>query len=263
MTITSEAELDNLMTEAMAAIHLAYARVPSSTLREEPDSVAYESAIDFPVFNASILQRFAVEDADRRIGEVRDAFKGRPFSWNVLPGATPTDLDERLSKSGATFIVTLQGMIMETESLPNAPEPPVSTRLVRAQTPQTVTDYAHVFPVLFGAPTEGWIHQVVEAELALYNSGEDPFHRWVAYEDDTPVAAAMTMKVGDLAVLQTLSTLERVRNRGIGHAIATHALQAERDAGCTKAAVWSSPGAQTLYKRIGFQPCRTANIYLG
>jgi GNAT superfamily N-acetyltransferase len=251
------------MADAMMAFHRAYAGLPSSKIHTQLDCFAFQTAIDFPVFNGIPLQRFSPESADRRIEEVKKLFGDRAFSWMVLPGAQPSDVAERLARSGSEQVAVLRGMTMDLTDLATPGDAPSAVTIERVNDEDGVRDYARVFPELFHAPTESWIDQIIEAELTLFRSADDPFHRWVAYENRQALAAGMTMKLGNVAVLQTLSTLERARNRGIGQALATLALREEQKNGCTAAIVWSSPDAGPLYHRMGFLEKATAQVFVG
>ena len=107
-----------------------------------------------------------------------------------------------------------------------------------------------------------WLPALLDAEAEIFRSGRDPFHRYLAWDADRPVAACMTSTRDGVAALQTLCTLPTHRNRGIGAALATHALTGERNRGCVAAVVWSAPKAQTLYRRMGFRPCCDGHVLM-
>lgn len=252
------------LDEAMAALHLAYARLDGSTLSKEEDCTWYTTRIGFSVYGAVLLQEFSASSADRRIVEVETALQesGRPHHWFVTPTGRPSDLGARLEAAGASKVVVLNGMAMNLADLAPEPELPNGVEIRPALDEDAVRDYARIYPLLFDVPLDDWGDALVEAELELFSRAGDTFHRYVAYRDGMPIAAGMTVGKGEAAVLETLCTLPELRGQGIGRVVATRALRAEAERGCTTGLVWSGPGADRLYARMGFDYVCTGDIYL-
>lgn len=236
-----------------------YARLRDNDWVVESDCVLYRTGISFPLYSGVSLARFSAENANTRIEEVRGQLAAHTWSWVITPTAQPADLAMRLERAGAAKLVDLKAMATPLEDLAPAPELPAGVTLVPAQDEESVRAYARLYPMLFDAPLDGFIDDLVEAEVEIFRSGFDPFHRYLAVEGGKPIAAGMTMKRGRDAILQTLLTLPECRNRGIGQALCTHALLAEKE--CDTALVWSGPGADKLYSRMGFREVFTGSLY--
>lgn len=258
--LTEERALQAL-DDAWAAFHLAYARTTGARLHQDEDCLWYESDIGFAVFGGVLRARFAPADADRRIGDLRRALDGRPHHWFVMPTSQPTDLAGRLLHAGAEPIVELGGMAMEMRALAPAPPLPPGIEVRPVTDVDSVRAYARLYAKLFEAPTEGWVEDLADAESEIFRWAGDPFHRYMAWAGERAVAAGMTCYEDGVASLETLSTVPEWRGRGIGAALATQALQNERETGAEIAVVWSSPGAQGLYRRMGFLPVCTGKVF--
>ncbi len=241
----------------------AHCAVPTGTFHEEPDCMWYETAINFPVYNGVFIQRFTEESADRRIQELSETLrkKGNDFVWLLLPGATPADMDRRVVAAGATHRAELNGMAICLNDLAPAPSLPSGVEIVEAKDEAAIIEYAKIYPLLFNAPVETWIQGVIDTEVGLFRSGQAFYRYYLAIENGNAIAAASTCVHGKWAGLETLLTLPEARNRGIGCALASHALLLDGENGCTKASLWAGPGADGLYKRMGFQYVAKANAY--
>lgn len=245
---------------AWIAYHLAYARTSFSQLHEEEDCLWYESSIGFLVFGDVVRARFPLATAERRVAEFVETLRHQPNHWLVMPTSQPPDLAERLLNAGTENLGHLFGMAMELSQMAPVPALPNGVEIRPANDDTSVREYARLYIHLFEAPTESWEENLVKAELEIFYSGHDPFHRYLAYENGRAIAAGATYQEDGVASLETLSTLPECRNRGIGAVLATQAFQQERLNGAKQAVVWSSPGARHLYGRMGFRELCTGNL---
>jgi GNAT superfamily N-acetyltransferase len=187
--------------------------------------------------------------------------RGQPHHWFLTPTSLPADLAERLLRAGGAKMGEIFGMAMELSQLAPAPALPIGVEIRPANEDSLVREYARLYIQLFETPTEAWEDNLVNAELEIFHSGYDHFHRYLAYENGCAIAAGMTCLEDGVASIETLSTLPECRNRGIGAVLATQALQNERENGAHIAVVWSSPGARRLYSRMGFRDVCTGNLF--
>ena len=211
------------------------------------------SPIPFPAYNGVFCQSFD-GDIEGRAREVRTKMQemGVPPVWQVFCGASPSDLAERLIAIGAEKVVDLSCMWGAPGDLVQTPDVPgVLVRTCESEA--DVETYARLYPLLFDVPLDDWIETVVSAELALFRRPVDRFRRWLAFEGDKPIAAGAVFDHKGTAVLATLLTLPECRNRGIGAALMSRALQDLIGAGCTSMSVVAGPGADRLYARMGFK----------
>jgi len=261
--MTGTDELVEALEDAFYAFPRAYANAKGAELHEERDCWWCTSRINFPVYNGIFNLRFegAVQE---RISELSRPFKkeGKAFMVAALPSCTPSNLAEQLAELSPLGEVTLNAMACSMDELNNPPEMATGIQIVPAKTDEHVEAYARLYPLLFNAPTDGWVDDLVEAELEIFHSGHDPFHRYLGLWNGEPVAAGMTAIDGRYAVLDTLLTLLEHRNKGIGHALLYRALMDERARGAEVALVWSGPGADKLYARAGFRYVDKARLFI-
>jgi GNAT superfamily N-acetyltransferase len=253
----TQEELFHALELDMLAHHVPFAHVSGSRILAESDCFCYESPINFGAYGGVLSQHFTPESADLRIAEINRILRGtgKDLGWVVSPIASPPDLEDRLTQAGGESIVELQGMALDFKDLATPPHPAnVTIHLVEDEL--TLEQYARIYPLLYHVPVEEWIDLLVEAEKEIFRSIETNWHRWIAHENGNPVAAARTGQKDGIAALQILCTLPEYRNRGIGQALATHALLHEA---CETGILWAGPGADRLYSRMGFKKiCRTA-----
>ncbi len=261
MVHISEEEVLQALDEAMVAFHLAYAGTSLSQLHQEEDCFWYEGSIGFPVFGGVIRSRFAPEKVERRIEELLNVLRGQPHHWFIMPTTQPQDLAERIIRAGGENIAELTGMVMDLSTIAPAPALPTSIEIRPADDDNSVREYARIYALLFGAPIESWVNNLANAEVEIFHSEPDHFHRYIAYENGRAIAAGMTCSTKGIATLETLSALPECRNRGIGAALATHALLKEYENGSQNAVLWSSSGARSLYSRMGFRHVCIGNVF--
>lgn len=228
-----------------------------------PDCVWYATDIAFPVYGGVLRHRFEADRVEERVADLlaETTAAGKTPMWWVTPTSEPACLGACLAAKGAERAVQLQGMAAPITAL-DLPDAPAEVTIEPADTEERVEQYAGLYPMLFGAPMEGWIEDVVKAEIALFQSGDDPFRRWVALLDGKPVSAGATSRSGNAVTLQTLCTLPEHRNRGFGAALMREAFDAEANRGAETVCLWAGPGADRLYGRVGFQYVGPADIYV-
>lgn len=260
VNVAAEPILRALTRSALSFLQ-TYARTKGGHFHEEADCAWFTTTIPFPVFNGVAAPCFAVPVAPRAF-EVYKQLKELPHSWFVTPYDERDNLANILEGLGPAHVVDLNGMAAPLSDLAPAPLLPSGVEMVPANDDQVVSDYVKLFARLFGAPIEGWIDPLVEAELQIFRSADDPFHRYVAMEDGEPIAAGMTTSESGFATLQTLYTLPDRRGRGIGHAILARAFEDEMADGAHTGLIWSGPDADKLYARAGFDYVTTAQVFI-
>ena len=185
---------------------------------------------------------------------------GRSTIRDVLKRNRIPSAPDRVLRAGGETVAELATMAMELSQLAPAPALPMGVEIRPANDDDTVREYARLYAQLFEVPTGSWVNNLAEAEVEIFHAGHDTFHRYLADEGGRAMAAGMTCLEGGVASLETLSTVPKCRNRGIGAVLATQSLQHEVENGADIAVVGSSPGARWLYGRMGFRYVCTANV---
>jgi GNAT superfamily N-acetyltransferase len=259
MLPTKEVILQALEYE-MLAHHLPFSQLKGSVVHTRDDCFCYESKVNFGAYGAILAQRFTTASADRRIEQLNAIIKrsGKDLGWVLSPLATPSDLERRLVAAGGTCIVELTGMALDMAELAEPPAPP-NFEICLVEDEGTLEQYARIYPLLYNVPVDDWIEELVLAEREIFRDRLASWNRWVGYENGNPIAACRTGQHEGMAALQILCTLPEARNRGMGQALATHALRHEK---CETAILWAGPDADRLYSRMGFQAICKTRVYV-
>jgi GNAT superfamily N-acetyltransferase len=217
----------------------------------------FSTPIDFPAFSGVSHTTFASDtDIDRTISLLNS--KNRSWGWFLTPECQPIDLAEKLQSRGFTSVVQLTGMIARFDEIVPTPEPPKGVEIKEVRSEQDIRAYAAIYPLLFDSPDTSFFPDVADMEL----SAESSTRRYLALEDGESVAAGSVTSSNGIATLDTLCTLPKARNRGIGAALALTALRNEEAAGANRATIWAGPGAEKLYARLGFRALYPIDIYM-
>lgn len=196
------------------------------------------------IFNAAVLLRPAVDDFRSVATEVANSFApdggGSIFLWSPWP--TPAMEDDGWRLGGhPTFAVRPPG-----GRLPDATP---RARVERVTDPSRLADWEQV--VVNGFPFED-LQPHRKGSLAGEALLDDPAAMlWVAYDDETPAAAAALHVEHGIAGFAMGATLPEYRRRGLWFALVRARLLERPD--LMAASVFSSdsrPGAE----RIGFVP---------
>src|SRR5437588_58706 len=127
------------LNQAFLAFVRAYASTAGSEIVQEDDCTWFVTPITFPVYNGVVGPHFG-SDAGSRVQAVHARFagKGHPFSWVLLPGSTPADLDSLVEEMNPSFQVPLNGMEANIENIAPGPNLPSDAEIVVAEDEEAV-----------------------------------------------------------------------------------------------------------------------------
>jgi ribosomal protein S18 acetylase RimI-like enzyme len=89
-----------------------------------------------------------------------------------------------------------------------------------------------------------------------------PWVRWVAFQDDRPVASSGLMLGGGVAGVYNVATEPAARRRGIGAALTAAAIAEGRERGYEVAALGASALGYGMYERMGFAEICKDRVWL-
>ncbi len=251
-----------MLEQSFSALQTAYGSVRNSKLSREPDCTWFTSRIDYLTYNGVFESRFREDRIDGRIQEVMAAVreKARMATWFVMPTDTPSDLGERITAAGGRFLADLKGMALNLGDLEQAPVLPAGVEIRSADDHASICAYVALLPRLLNQPSLSWADALLEAELEILDSGKG-FRRYLAWERVEAIAGGVAFSDGTFAAIESLMTVPAARGRGVAGALATRAMEDARSRGCAQAVVWAGPGADPLYRRMGFVDVATAKVY--
>lgn len=100
---------------------------------------------------------------------------------------------------------------------------------------------------------EGFEMPLPFAEMAFPQSMfDDTMRGYVAYAVDEPVATAMSIQLGSVLGIYSVTTVPARRRSGYGTAVTWHAID-EADPGTSTVVLQSSPDGVPVYERMGFR----------
>lgn len=216
------------------------------------------SPIDYN--NAIVAADLETGAADAAIIASREEMRvrGVPGTWHVGPSMTPPHLRERLLAHGFTHAGDDVGMAMELTALPDLRVPGLAVTEVLA--PADLADWVATLAQGFGEgpPEAEWVGKVYSR---LGYGGSSPWHHYLGWLDDRPVATATSFRTGEVAGIYFVFTLPAARRRGIGAAITAAALQDARHRGACLGVLGASPLGESVYRRMGFREYCRIGLY--
>lgn len=235
---------------------------PGASLRDEDGVRWFETPIAHLPYNAVIRTSMPDDaDADAVIRRVIDGFNARsvPFMWVVLPSDRPDDLSRRLRSAGLDLVEQATGMDLDLDAWQAQASPP-DVEIRRATDEATLRDYETLIRTYWSVPEEDRHH--IELLNRYWTGDRSPGERYVAYLDGRPVGKLFARHAG-LPVLSIfgVAVLPEARGRGIATALMATAISDGQARGAQQVVLQSSAMAQSLYRRMGFQPLCTLDVY--
>lgn len=210
-------------------------------------------AIDKPPYNH--VQRFTpAGDPDGALDAVVAALRGREALLSITSQSRPDDLGDRLAARGAPRYSLLTGMALDLSS---SRLPPPDPRVVE------------VTPALL----DTWIELVIdqwhldeqdrERLAAMHEEmGYQQVRRWLLFDDDEPVGKVSVGRYeADVAGIYGMGTKPVARGRGVATGLMSSVLSVLREEGIQLVVLQSTPMANALYERVGFQAHCTIAVH--
>ena len=235
--------------------------LPGMEVRDDLGYVLVDSGLATDTFNLICRARLpagkAAEPASAGIAWFRS--RHRPFSWWVGPADTPRDLGQTLMNLGLQPAESEIAMAADIGSI--LPEPlPDGLEIVRADSPAQLREFAAINAANWDPPDED-VMRFYEAAAPLLFQRQAPLAFHVAYLRGVAVATVEVTTAAGVAGIYNVSTLARWRKRGFASALLRHVLAGARDRGIHRAALQAAPGAEGLYRRLGFEAIGTVTEY--
>lgn len=250
--------LINFSHEALVkAIHdswnsmmMLFARTSLYELIEMPELTTVACDLEIAMFNRVIVTNLSPENADERIAETVEYFssKGLPFNWQVDPGNTPPDLQERLERHGLERSET-PGMAVVLDDV-RIPETSEGFRRERVETLEQNERFARLLVHAYGIP-----EFAEETMIKIYeeNGIRSDLRHYIGYYDDAPVATSSVLYSDGVAGIFNVATLPEARGKGMGSRITAAPLIDARERGYTISILHSSKMGYNVYRRLGYE----------
>jgi GNAT superfamily N-acetyltransferase len=143
------------------------------------------------------------------------------------------------------------GMTLEVGAM-REPPPVPGLEIRRVATETELQTYVQVFaPIL--SPSAAFTALFEEGSRRIGFDEAAPEVHFVGLLDGEPVATVSLLTAGGAAGIYNVTTVERVRRRGIGAVMTAAAVHAGRQRGLTTAALQASTMGRSTYEGLGFR----------
>ena len=178
--------------------------------------------------------------------------KKAPENWVITPDATPCNIIEILESNGFQNMVTDDsepepGMLLSKKEfqLFPLPEDGIVCRKV-----QTKEDF-RLWIEIVNTALHGW--EMIDAENYYTWVENENIDLYLGEIEGIPVSTAMTIRNGDTASLEFVSTLEEYRRRKVASVICSRALANLFERGVEDVTLSACGESVGLYEKFGFQ----------
>jgi len=248
-----------------AQIPLIYAHMPGVEVIDEPGLLGMMAGWPDPLVNSVYCAAFLPEQVEARIDGVLDRFRCRgrlPMSWIVSPDTRPRDLGRYLEARGFARVSRGLGMAADLEAVLEPRSPPAGLVIERVIDLEGLKQWLH--PVKIGFDLQDVTAPAYFDLFARQGFGpEVPWMLFVGLADGQPVSASRLFCAEGVAGIYHVATLPEAQGRGFGTAMVLAAVRAGRELGYRAGILTASGEGYGLYRRLGFEDCCQAEIYLG
>lgn len=239
-----------------------FGRGPGCTLHEKKDAIWFETPIPVLPYN-SVIKFEVNENADQRIDSLVDRYKERnvPQLWIVHPSSRPRDLAKRLELRGLHEIEVVPGMARLLENLPEPPSTPEGLEIREAVNAQDLKEVYDLAAWRWGVPDEHkpLLYKIIDTFDPGGQSSNMRF--WLAWKNGKAVSKIGLYSGLGSAGIYAVVTLPEVRGLGIASILMDVAMKAAMEMGHKLCVLDSSPPAEKLYQRLGFETVTHFSLY--
>lgn len=171
-----------------------------------------------------------------------------PFQWWINVADEAPGLRDSLRALGMQTWGGATAMTLDFAEwhAPVAPSAPADLRLTRVATQRDGRDALGVICEVFYVPP---------GPMARWTTENPAFQVYLARLGGRAVSALAILRAGGVTGVYHVATRPGARRRGIAGALLALALDEERAAGSTRAALTATPEARHLYESLGFRAC--------
>ncbi len=219
-----------------------------------------------PYLNGVTRTHFASNNKvyiDKKITEALDFFTTRNTTthWAISPVTYPTDLAIHLQNRGFTKVGEDINMAIDLHIMNENIEVPIELRIKEVANSEMLKIHNVVSMRGFDATPES-TRNYYDNYLATGFGKGTPWHHYIAWLRDTPVAIASLLLHAGLAGIYGVATIPEARKQGIGAALTLHAMHEARALEYRIAMLAPSQMGLNMYRKLGFQEVGLTYYYL-
>lgn len=209
--------------------------------------------------------RWTAEEADARIDEIMEHFRGQKagFRWFVGPLDTPPDLAARLERHGLALAGSVGVMVrqgLNASEIPHNPE--LEIERVTGWDDRAFDDLMRIMGETFHMTAQ----QVAERRVGILERMRNPkfndedFTYLVRLEGKAAAYGRIVLK-GGLAYLGGAGTMPEFRNRKVYSTLLRHRLQEAHARGYFVAMIHAGPMSRRVVEKYGFREFGLQRVY--
>lgn len=257
--------VESLVGTINAQLPALYSSMPGIRVVEEADWRGMLSQHPDVFYNAVYDARFSSETVDNRVDEIVSLYASQsrlPMTWFVTPTCQPDHLAQVLETRKFKRVFRTPGMHLPLMGFVKPERLDGFHEISRVTTPEQLSQW-----LLAGKDSFDLSDALLQAYFTLFSSkgfgSQLPWRLLVGTVNGVPTTCARLFFAADTAGVFHVATIESARGRGYGTDITAAALALAKDLGYTQAILASSPAGYNLYRRLGFQDCCFADVYIG
>lgn len=221
-------------------------------LRREPHLVLVDSGIASDTFNVACRFRLSSASARTRAREALEFFGqgGRPFTFWLLPGYSPSELPFVLEDAGLVAVGIEAAMALDLSRVGRYA--PVEGLEIRRVTGRDDLRWFADITSANSTPPDPYVGAYYDLTQHAFLDGASPPRLYLGCLEGRPVATAELTIAGGVAGLYNVSTLGAFRGRGVGSALTDHCLSEAQRLRLSTAVLQASLEGEPVYRRLGF-----------
>jgi ribosomal protein S18 acetylase RimI-like enzyme len=183
------------------------------------------------------------------------------FMWVIHP-SSPPGMEDRLKARGLQEAEVVPGMVIHLSQLPEPDPIPDGFEIREIITSEDVRQILEFITWRWNVPVDVKEHlQAVTQPFKVGHAGSRT-RAWAAFKDGVIVSKVTTHygDAGDVG-LYGVATHEKFRGLGLARILIVEALKAIRENNYQISVLHSSPMAESLYRKIGFETVATFYVY--
>jgi GNAT superfamily N-acetyltransferase len=254
----------SLIANLTHQLPMMYAHMPGIQIAAEPDWMGMWSNYPERIFNSVYVSYFSEDNLDQKVEKVLSFYSSRshlPMAWAITPICQPKDLSKALENQGFTHIAKAPGMFLDLEQLSRMIAADNLHQIIQVSNVEQLSQWLIPLQASFALSSS-----VIESFFELFSRqgfGDNlPWKLFLGTVDDKPVSCSRLFCEAGIAGIYHVATVPEARGNGYGTAIAMASLQAAKALGYQTAILTSSLSGYNLYRRLGFQDCCSADIYI-
>jgi GNAT superfamily N-acetyltransferase len=181
-----------------------------------------------------------------------------PFSWWMDLSEEPANFAEEMAKFGAECHGIFDGMILDLDKQ-TIPKGTAPLAIRRVLTDEDLRQFVDVLVLAYESDST----VAPGMEKILQTGGMiGPIFHFLGFEEGEVVTAGSLFICEQMAGIYHIGTVPHARGRGYATSLMQSILQFAKEKGCKSSFLTSTPMANGIYQRLGYEPVSKFHLYM-